>query len=190
MLIIIIPVRSHAYHVGCTESTMMRDQKRNSLPFSTTPLQMHPTSGRQSNKFDSTYVKKKWKNRHSHKYRCHAPGYGGWWTPPWTANRSKQAKKDKVKELRQYYVDMIDYEESWEDCEFTIEDDILWFDDYDDIPIWTCPTCTYNNIERLAFCSMCNNPYNFNVDEEVNNNDIYGTDCELYWKSMKDYQTI
>eukprot|EP01084_Bolivina_argentea_P042386 78151_1 len=29
-------------------------------------------------------------------------------------------------------------------------------------PIWQCPLCTYINIERLSFCSICNQPLNYN----------------------------
>ena len=47
-------------------------------------------------------------------------------------------------------------------------DNFIFTDNYHDedittpIPIWQCSLCTYINIERLPFCSMCNTALNFN----------------------------
>eukprot|EP01083_Nonionella_stella_P119042 355644_1 len=128
---------------------------------------------RSTNKFDSTYVNKKWKNKQSSRYRCGSFAYGGWWTPPTGGGKaSKAARKDKSKEIRQYnesimkmqyddYLQWFDGEiYAYSDPSDDTDHDGEWhYINYDDIPIWNCTICSYKNIQRLSYCSFCNHPY-------------------------------
>ena len=38
------------------------------------------------------------------------------------------------------------------------------------IPIWDCSRCTYKNIERNAYCEMCDSPYNYQDYNQQNDN--------------------
>eukprot|EP01084_Bolivina_argentea_P236842 398185_1 len=139
---------------------------------------------RRKNKFDSTYTKKVWQNRHSVKYRWKKrPGYDfGWWTPPHQKKYSKASKKRKARVIRNINKHIIKIEYDEHECNGWIDYDIYsfsddnynddeWYYDYNNIPIWDCPICSYNNIQRLSFCSFCNHPYyHNNHNETVNNN--------------------
>eukprot|EP01083_Nonionella_stella_P195754 720783_1 len=98
---------------------------------------------------DNVRINKKFKNKQSG-YRPNVCQYGDIWTPEAYPSKCRRSKKNIA--LRKYYA-------QWVDCELKRDaDTIIEIDheDYDDIPVWTCDVCTYINMERLAFCCMCN----------------------------------
>eukprot|EP01083_Nonionella_stella_P013834 38920_1 len=102
---------------------------------------------------DNVRINKKFKNRQSG-YRPKRCQYGDIWTPDQYPSKYRKSKKNQT--LRKIYAD-------WVDCELQRDvHAIIHIDQiaYDDIHVWPCPSCTYINVERLAFCSMCNHPFN------------------------------
>ena len=142
------------------------------------------------NKFDSSYTKKKWGNKHAFAY---SPYHYIWDWGCWMElsdgiktrkSKAKQLRKRKArqnrihhrKRIQTYFDDNYNDFESCDPCKYSLITEDL---DYDRIPVWKCPICTYNNVEKLAFCSWCNHPYDFNTDN-----------IEAYYQTIDDCAQI
>eukprot|EP01083_Nonionella_stella_P281127 956544_1 len=115
-------------------------------------------------KLDSAYVQKKWKNKHAphtNNNRIKKGIYGQ--CGSLKDMQVKYQKKLQKKRTRICYKTIDDYIIYSSDESPTTEPDnndvSAFLDEYQDIPIWDCPLCSYKNIEKHLFCSICNHPY-------------------------------
>eukprot|EP01084_Bolivina_argentea_P135187 238269_1 len=131
------------------------------------------------NKCYSQYIAKRCKNKKNQStWSKKSAALGGYWTPPYTGKSgskwSKLYRRAKTNELNK--ITAIQQKNSWIDCEifrdanYYKNNELILNEQIENIPIWQCKQCTFKNIQRLSFCSMCNMPFDYNHNNNVNNN--------------------